>query len=140
MATSVDSVVIHWPLGLKEVITDIEINQYHEIVEGQVSSMVQADTPAKPNSYRLEQNFPNPFNGSTQIIYQLEKKGNVSLCIYNLRGELVRTLVDGVKTAGEYMVHWDGRADFGANVSSGVYVYTLESNGQRESKKMLYLR
>ncbi len=140
MATSVDSVVIHWPLGLKEVITDIEINQYHEIVEGQVSSMVQADTPAKPYSCRLEQNYPNPFNGSTQIVYQLEKQGSVNLSIYNLRGELVRTLVDGAKTAGDYMILWDGRSDFEGKVSSGVYVYTLESNGQIESKKMLYLR
>ncbi|MBD3287497.1 T9SS type A sorting domain-containing protein [candidate division KSB1 bacterium] len=140
METSIDSVVIHWSLGLKEVITDVAINQYHKIREGDVSSSVRAENQVTPEAYRLEQNYPNPFNGSTQIRYHLKSSGKANLSIYNLRGELVRTLVERSMTAGEYTVDWDGRSDFGANVSSGVYVYTLKTTGHIESKKMLYLR
>jgi hypothetical protein len=98
---------------------------------------VDADVPA---AYRLAQNFPNPFNPVTTIKFDMKEKGNVTLRIYNVAGELVRTLVDDVRDAGAYAIEWDGRNNGGSNVATGVYFYKMETNGFNETKKMVMLR
>jgi flagellar hook assembly protein FlgD len=98
-------------------------------------------TPAAtPKSYNLAQNFPNPFNPSTSIRLDMKERGVVTLKIYNVAGELVRTLVNGVKDAGAYSLAWDGRNDSGSNVASGIYFYQMETKGFSETKKMVLLR
>lgn len=90
--------------------------------------------------FGLDQNFPNPFNPTTTIHYRLPRKTRVVLEIYNLLGQKIRILADGVKPAGEYRVQWDGRDDAGREVASGVYVCRLEGTGWVKSRKMLLLR
>ena len=91
-----------------------------------------------PANYSLAQCYPNPFNPETAINFSLEKAGKVSLKIYNLQGQLVRTLVDEEKPAGSYSVMWNGTTYQGLKVSSGTYIYTLKVNGFENTKKMTF--
>jgi TQXA domain-containing protein len=85
--------------------------------------------------YALAQNFPNPFNPVTKIAFSLPKQGNVTLKVYNMIGKEVATLVNEVKGIGNYEVNFDG-----ANLSSGVYFYKLESDGFSEVKRMMLIK
>ena len=103
------------------------------------------DVPARPipvvSNYQLYQNYPNPFNPSTTIKFQLKKAETVSVKIYNLNGQLVRTLLDNVKKeAGLHTVTWDGRDDAGHKVASGRYIYSLESAHFKASRVMTLLK
>ena len=88
----------------------------------------------------LAPNFPNPFNGSTLIAYQLADPGPVRLEIYNSLGQHLRTLVDDVQAAGRYVVRWDARDQRGADVAAGVYLMRLFHPGGIDIKPMLYLK
>jgi subtilisin family serine protease len=93
-----------------------------------------------PTEYALRPNFPNPFNPSTVIRFQLPVDAAVSLKVYNLLGQEVRTLVSGAQTAGFKKVVWDGRNNGGQSVSSGIYVYRLQAPGFVKSRKMMLLK
>ena len=100
-------------------------------------------TDATPEAkvYSLAQNFPNPFNPATRISFALPVKGHVSLRVYNVAGQLVKTLTDGVWEAGSHELTWDGTNNLGASVASGVYFYKLTAGGDYENmKKMVLLR
>ena len=99
--TSVDSVVIQWPLGYKQVLTDVAINQYHNIKEPDYFSAVEL-SPEKstPKAFRLEQNYPNPFNPSTTVTFSLSQETVVRLDVYDVTGREVATLVNSRKKAG----------------------------------------
>jgi hypothetical protein len=92
---------------------------------------ISEDIPI-PTEYALNQNFPNPFNPSTVIEYQLPKDGYVTLKVYDILGREVRTLVDGYKTVGKYSVSFDA-----SKLASGVYIYQLKSNNYSSIKKMI---
>jgi hypothetical protein len=91
-------------------------------------------------AYALNQNYPNPFNPTTTIDYSLKASGLVSLKVYNVAGQLVRTLVSNNAAAGEYSIQWDGRDNAGTSVSSGVYFYKLVSGDFSMTKKMVLLK
>jgi len=95
-----------------------------------------------PRTYALFQNHPNPFNARTMISYQLAQEGKVTLRVYNLAGQLVRTLLDEKVQAGQHSVIWDGRDDSGQEVSSGVYFYRLivEGGVWTEARRMVLTR
>lgn len=93
-----------------------------------------------PDSYGLEQNTPNPFNPITTIAYRLKDKGYVELMVYTLTGQLIRTLVAANQDAGHHRIMWDGRDTNGSIVPSGFYIYTLQANSFRQSKKMTLLK
>jgi hypothetical protein len=97
-----------------------------------------------PSSFALEANYPNPFNPETTIEYaiplQASVRAHVTLRIYNLQGQLVRTLVDEQKSPGYYHIVWDGSNDAGARVSSGVYLYTITAGNFKATKKMAMLK
>ena len=92
--------------------------------------------------YQLGQNYPNPFNPETWIPYQLARHSDVTITIYNFKGELVRTIPLGNQTAGSYLksAYWDGRNDSGEHVASGVYFYTMRADTFEATKKMLLRR
>jgi hypothetical protein len=96
-----------------------------------------------PHVYSLSQNYPNPFNPSTTIRYDIPD-GNgpvlVKVHIYDVRGRLVRRLVDRQMDPGRYQVHWDGRNDQRRSVSSGVYLYRIEAGDFTSTRKMLMIR
>ena len=95
------------------------------------------DTPALTN---LGANYPNPFNPSTTIPFSLAREGHVTLRIYDVTGRVVATLVDGVQPTGTHEERWDGHADSGATVSSGVYFARLDGDGIRRTRKMVLLK
>ena len=93
-----------------------------------------------PLEYELDQNYPNPCNPSTQIRYQLAKCSSVQLEIYNILGQKIRTLVDTEQDPGEYLIHWDGKADQGVPVAAGIYLYRLKTEDFTLTRKMTILR
>jgi hypothetical protein len=98
------------------------------------------DVPEKPESFRLVQNHPNPFNPYTAIQYDLPMDCEVALVVYNVRGHKVRTLVKKSQSAGSKSVTWNGLDDDGSPVSSGVYFYRMTAGSFTEVKKMILLR
>lgn len=96
---------------------------------------LSVDDPSVPATYRLEQNFPNPFNPSTTIRYEIPKHGYVSLSIHDVLGQNIATLVNGHKHAGRYEVVWNA-----AGLPSGVYFYHLNTSGHTAVKKMLLIK
>ncbi len=93
-----------------------------------------------PQSYGLEQNFPNPFNPVTTIRYYFPKAEEVTINIYNLNGQLIRILINENKNAGFHEVVWDGRDSEGLILSSGVYLYAIHAGVFTEVKKLTLLR
>ncbi len=94
-----------------------------------------------PKAFALGQNYPNPFNPSTSISYQLAERSEVTLKIHNVRGQLVRKLVSGVQDAGTHTVQWNGKDASGQTVSSGIYLYVLETGQNfRSTRKMVLLK
>lgn len=100
---------------------------------------VASDAGASRVAY-MTQNAPNPFNPDTEIRFSLPVSGPVRLAVYNVEGRLVRTLEDGVRTAGVHTVHWDGMDGNGQAVASGMYLYRIDAGSLCETKKMVLLR
>jgi pimeloyl-ACP methyl ester carboxylesterase len=93
-----------------------------------------------PTRSELKQNYPNPFNPNTTIEYDLPKTTNVILEIYNILGQRIRTLVNQIQAQGMYSIQWNGKTDEGLSVSSGLYLYRLQTGNFVETKKMIYLK
>jgi len=99
-----------------------------------------ADGVELPIEYALKQNYPNPFNPSTTIKYGLPEDSNVSLVIYDLRGNVVQTLESGSKSAGWYELAWNGQANDGRSISTGLYFTRIVAGDYSQVVKMLYLK
>ena len=94
-----------------------------------------------PQSYVLSvSNYPNPFNPRTTVNYTVPQRGTVSVAVYDVHGAFVTTLFHGERTAGAYQAQWDGRAEDGAVVGSGIYFARIEQNGAARTKKMVLLK
>jgi len=93
-----------------------------------------------PKTYSLSQNYPNPFNPITEIRFSLPQPENVSLEIYNIKGQKVITLLEKEMQAGTHTINWDGKNYNGEEVASGVYFYRIKAGEFSETKKMLLLR
>jgi hypothetical protein len=93
-----------------------------------------------PTSYVLEQNYPNPFNPETTIRYSIPEAGNVRLIIYSLKGKIVKELTNGFKEVGFHRVTWDGKNDSRESVSSGIYIYRMDSGNFSKIRKMVFLK
>ena len=92
-----------------------------------------------PDKFELYQNYPNPFNPSTTIKYDIAQAGHVSLDVYNILGQQVATLVDGMQPAGRYSVLWDGRTRNGAT-ATGIYFLRIRAENYVKTIKMLMLK
>ncbi|MCH8327522.1 MAG: T9SS type A sorting domain-containing protein [Candidatus Marinimicrobia bacterium] len=93
-----------------------------------------------PQSFSLHQNYPNPFNPVTKIVYDMHEAANVSLVVYNMLGQEVKTLFSGAQTIGTHEAVWDGKDHTGRSMTSGLYFYALESAGFKEMRKMVLLK
>jgi hypothetical protein len=130
--------------------TEIE-NTYIDVTESEVRdgnyAVNQIALPApvqiqtRPEAFALRNNYPNPFNPSTTIKYALPEASYVQLEVYNVVGQVVRTLVADHQNAGRYVVQWDASDDSGQSLSSGIYFYRLQAGGEfLDVKKMLLLK
>jgi hypothetical protein len=109
--------------------------------------IIENPTPVKyhekeqtPNHYNLHQNYPNPFNSSTTIQYDLQNQGHIQLQVFNLKGQLVRTLVNDYAYSGRHTKIWDGLNEYGQPLGSGVYFYQLKIGHIIFQNKLLYIR
>ena len=98
-------------------------------------------TTPLPDTFELSQNFPNPFNPSTEIQFTVGKDALVSLNIYDIQGRLVSSLIDNYfYSAGSYQMNWNGKNQYGTQVPSGMYLYKLESSNQIVTRKMVLMK
>ena len=88
-----------------------------------------------PKQFSLKQNYPNPFNPITTIEYELTIAGEIQLIVYNVLGQEIVRLVDGMKSAGKHIVIWDA-----SQYSSGIYFYRMESENFSETRKLILLK
>ncbi|HQV32547.1 MAG TPA: FlgD immunoglobulin-like domain containing protein, partial [Calditrichia bacterium] len=98
------------------------------------------DNPSIPQDFAVSQNYPNPFNPTTTIAYQLPRASDVTLVIYNVLGQQVRSLVNARVEAGRFEVVWDGLNDAGSRVASGIYLYRFEAADFHQIHKMILLK
>jgi Tol biopolymer transport system component len=111
------------------------------VVLGQSMVQMPDKASALPRAFTLHTARPNPFNPSTQIAYEVPVQAHIQLVVYNLLGQEVGRLVDGVKTPGRYQVTWDGRNTRGQTVASGVYVYRMTSStGFVQTRRMTLVK
>jgi hypothetical protein len=93
-----------------------------------------------PSSFALYQNFPNPFNPITRIMYDIPELSEVRIVVHDLMGRQVATLLNTLKNAGYYEITWDGSNQFGDKVSSGMYIYSIHAGEYNFSKKMIFIK
>ena len=93
-----------------------------------------------PAEFALAQNFPNPFNASTTIAFQLGLPSQVELAIYSISGQRVRTLISGSLPAGHHRLQWDGRNDRGEPAASGAYLYQLSASDFVATRQLMLLK
>ena len=105
-----------------------------------VTAVLESRDSAAPSDFGLGQNYPNPFNSATVIGFDLPQAGSVELAVYNLAGQQVAILVDGIRAAGRYTLDWDGRDQNGRELASGLYLYRLRAGAAVQTRKMLLLR
>jgi hypothetical protein len=96
--------------------------------------------PVSGKPYRLYANHPNPFNPETVIRYSLEQESEITLEVYNLKGQKVRLLTAEKRLPGEYSVVWNGKDDSGKEAASGIYFYRLTTDYGKDIRKMLLLK
>lgn len=95
---------------------------------------------SQPKQFALYQNSPNPFNPETEISFSLPERTQVSLIIYNILGEKVKTLVNETRDAGTYSVQWNGRDEAGNSVANGIYFYRLKTETFEKTMKMVLMK
>ena len=133
------------------VLREFEDNARFEIADGLVFDPSQLQNPAvvagvlelqsTPREFALHQNFPNPFNPDTTIKYDLAESADVTLQIYNVLGQVVRTLVGSeAQNAGRYQIRWSGMDDRGVSVSSGIYFYRISAGEFQNVRKLMLLK
>ena len=93
-----------------------------------------------PKEFVLAQNYPNPFNPLTTIRYEVPAESRITIKVYNLLGQEIKTLLNTTKMAGRYEVQWDGKNEYGKEAASGLYLYRLETGKIHKTRKMLFIK
>lgn len=133
-ASKIDSIIIYWPSGIQQILTNEDLNNSLEIIETG-SADINYNEINNLNNFKLEQNYPNPFNPATKIKYFVPHNSYVTLKVYNLIGELKKILVQDYKNIGEHLI------EFNANgLNSGIYFYVLSAGEFISSNKMILLK
>ena len=137
------SFTLQFPIGttgthsVKASVTDginIVETKWNVTVEDYITA-VELKKMKIPTEYMLEQNYPNPFNSSTTICYQLPKPGRVNISIYNVAGQLIKTLVNENKNAGYFSVNWQA-----SGVGTGLYYYRIDAGDFSAVKKVMVMK
>jgi len=121
----------------KEAVTTVEGSAK---LNDESSSTLVAKVREIPSEFALSQNYPNPFNPTTSIKYAISQNANVKLVVYNMLGQVVKTLVNQEQEAGYYTIQWNGTNDFGGKVSSGIYIYRIIAGNYISTIKMNLLK
>ena len=122
-----------------EMLQDLGLYQQMAVVNN-VTTSSTSEGLSLPETYALHQNYPNPFNPETNIDYDLADESMVSLKVYDMKGILVKTLINENQSSGYKTVKWDGTSDLGQKVSAGLYLYRIQTEGFISTKKMALLK
>ena len=118
-----------------------DLSEYSETISVSLEFLhVGHDLDLDPAGYRMDQNFPNPFNPITKIDYNLKESGNVNVKVFDVLGKNVKTLVQDFQNLGQHSVYWDATNQAGEPVTAGMYFYTIESKNFKQTKKMILLK
>jgi hypothetical protein len=112
----------------------------HCFVVNDPANAVDDDGVPIPNTWNLKQNYPNPFNPTTKIEYEVPYQSNVTLTVFNVLGQKIKTLVDKEMAAGFYEETWNGDTDNGGPAASGIYFYKIEGDNFTNTRKMMLLK
>jgi len=114
----------------------------HQVQWSEFGDAVNIDVAVRPlpTQFALQSNYPNPFNPSTTVPYQLSGQEDVVLSVWNAVGQQVRTLVSASQVPGHYTVTWDGRDDVGRSLADGVYFVRLQAGDYMATQKMVLLK
>lgn len=119
-----------------------EVSEFSSAKNFKVGNSITSveDKEIVPTEYSLDQNYPNPFNPNTTISYSLPEASYVTIKIYNMLGQEVKTLLQKEVTAGKHNVVWNGENDYGVKVTSGTYIYRIVSGDFVQTHKMVLLK
>ena len=116
-----------------------DYNGFYILNKGTVTDINEKE-PLILSEFKLMDNYPNPFNPETNIDFQLPKSSFVSIRIYNILGQEVKTLVNETRSAGFHSIKWDGTNNNGITVNSGVYIYKMKAGDFTDIKKMTLIK
>jgi hypothetical protein len=162
-AAVAENILIEWPSGIWQVLSDVEADQFLTITEDTSETALSKimnlsareallaglfestgkpalNESALPVEYVLLPCVPNPFNPSTEIRYELPRPAHVNLRVFNARGQVMLNLVNELQPSGRYQVLWNGCDDLGTSVPSGLYLCRLETAGVVKTIKMILVR
>ncbi|MEL1231181.1 MAG: FlgD immunoglobulin-like domain containing protein [Candidatus Neomarinimicrobiota bacterium] len=122
-----------------EMLQDLGLHQQMAVLNNVSTSSTKQDLTL-PKTYALHQNYPNPFNPETKIGYDLADESMVSLKVYDMKGTLVKTLLNENQSSGHKTIKWDGTSDLGQKVSAGLYLYRIQTESFASTKKMALLK
>ena len=129
------------PLNTRDIQEDLKFDIWINGVHSSLTiSKDELLTAFIPSVTRLAGNYPNPFNPSTTIKYDLAADSQIRLDIFNIKGQHITSLVNEYQTAGEYKVQWQGISDNKTSVPSGIYFYKLSAEGITDTRKMIMLK
>ena len=131
--------------GSKYDITNISVDNINLVgADGSLIDYIDRvnslDIRLTPQDFALMQNFPNPFNPTTEISFSLPVAGYVELSVYNMVGQKIRALSSENLNSGYHSVIWDGMNDAGTQAATGMYFYTIRTGNFKNTKKMLFLK
>jgi len=105
-----------------------------------VNNNLSVVSPILINEYRLHDAYPNPFNPITTLRYDLPEDSFVTFEIYDVIGRKIKSLISSNRAAGYHSINWDSTNDYGESVSTGMYIYVIQSGNFIQSKKMVLLK
>ena len=130
-----------WRIELNNVSDNTAQNFQHNTDFTDLGGTVSIDSETfQPQDFVLYENYPNPFNPETSIRFELASAGHVNLDIFNIRGEQVAQLISSELNAGAHQVQWSAKDLAGNDLPTGIYIYTLRSGAQSQSKRMMLLK
>jgi len=140
-----DSLIISWPSGIIQTERDLVANSIISVTEDSTLSGIGNEKPAGrlPRQFSLSQNYPNPFNPQTTIRYSVPEQDEpvrVHVAVYDLRGKLVKILVNEPQPPGNYTVMWDGKDGQRLQAASGVYLVRMRAGSFESTRKILLVR
>ncbi len=143
-ATIIDSIIVQWPSGYVDADGSFYPNNGFVMIEGYGVVGVDSEMETEvitPTRYALHAAYPNPFNPTTTVEFELPKDSPVRLYVFDVTGRWVRSLADqGNYRAGFHRVIWDGQDDAGRSVGSGVYFYRLEAGAFDQTRRVILLK
>jgi hypothetical protein len=119
-----------------KIIDPADLRQYTAYFDSDGITAIGTYNPAGIDE--LKQNFPNPFNESTTIEFEIKKSSKVSLVVFNSYGEVVKVLENNQLSEGSYSYEWDGNNQNGSRVSAGMYLYQLRTGNSQQTRKLFY--